>query len=277
MSYAYGDAGEVNDCIFAVLAMVDGREPGGLDQHVSAKAVPTDCNAAILISPHLLLDGIIRHVVPSTFPGVEPDDMALSEVQPILSLLKPKILAPILHDGVGREHILTALNVEFRGTELICECENSVAIEDKIIVYTRTRTIHILQLSTDTNGRAAFTFVDVGQPEIQHRTEISPDFIETADYAAMIVMIVASVASVLTGGVAGVMIELAGALYFGLFKVAPHILADSVSNAPSMDLLAFNATAPCAWAGGRTFQPDGIDLVESLRLFGTLKPVGVGV
>jgi hypothetical protein len=274
ISYAYGDAAEPDDCVLAVLAMVDNRSSDELDQHVSAMAIPYGCNAAILVSPHLLLDGIIRHIVPGAFPGLEPDDMELSEVSPLLVLREPRTLAPILHDGHERKHTLTALNVEFRRTELICECENAVEIKDRITVYTRTRTIHVLHLSCDAEGRATFTFRDLDKPEIHHRTEISKDFIDAADRAATVVGLVALIGAVLTGGVAGLVIELCGALYFGAFRMSPYIAAASVSSAPSMDLLAFNAAAPCVWAGGQKFHPDGVDLVESLRLFGNLKPQG---
>lgn len=273
-SYAYTDATDPENCVFAVLAMVDKRNPEGLDQQVAAFAIPEGCNAAILISPHLLLDGIIRHAVPGAFSGVDPGDLDLSVTRPVLTLRKPKTLKPIMHDNHEREHLLTSLTVEFMGTELRFFCENAVVIKDRLTLYTQTRITYTLRLAKNDQGGTTFNFESTGEPEVSHRSVLDPDFAKNAERAALAMQVVATVVGIATGGVGFVILTIEGALLWGMMTAAPQLAVDLSTTAPSMELLASSASVSCVWAGGHMFQPESIDLVESLRVSGSLQPAG---
>ncbi|WP_233235061.1 TULIP family P47-like protein [Bordetella sp. LUAb4] len=271
VGFAYCDAPAIEDCMLAVLAMVNDRPPTGLDHGISARAVPQDCDAAILVSSHLLLDGIIRDVLARTFPGAREEDYALSPVLPVLSLTRELEISPIDLKGIPRKHFLKAFSVTFQGAELLCRSENMVIIDEGVTVTTFTEVAHSLELEPQADGSLQLRFTTVGEPRVDHRTDVDAALVERDEHIADGIMIAGTILSLFGGPLVFIVVTAETALMSGMAANGRKLLAAISPPAPSIDLLAAHAAAPCVWSGGHTFEVSTIDLAGCLRFGGKLR------
>jgi hypothetical protein len=271
VGYAYCDAPDVNDCMLAVLAMVNDRPPTGLDHGISPQAVPEGCDAAILVSSHLLLDGIMRDVVARAFLGAREQDFALSPVLPVLSLTRELEIAPVPLKGIPRKHFLKAFTVTFQGGELLCCSENMVIIDEGVTVTTFTEVAHGLALESQADGSLQLRITTIGEPRVDHRTDVDEALVERDEHIADGIMIAGTILSLFGGPLVFIVVTAETALMSGMAANGRKLLAAISPPAPSIDLLAAHAAAPCVWPGGRTFEVSTMDLAGCLRFGGKLR------
>lgn len=272
LSYAFGDGVTPERCVLAVLAMVGGRSSSDLDQQVSITAIPPGCTAAILISPHLLLDGIFRDALPQAFAGLAAEDFVLDSQSPRLALAARRPLTPLKQGSDDHPHALRELSVTFRGSEIVSEIVHEVEVDWSLKIITSTRSVHAVKAVTDAQGRSTFTFVRIGEPQMHHTSEIDPDAARRDEIVSKAILVIGTVASLVTAGATSLLILVGTTLLCGLMDHRISLLQATAGHAPGLDLLAFNAASPCVWSGDRLFRVAGVDLAESLRLHGHLHP-----
>lgn len=276
-AYAYVDDLTQQDGVLAILGMTNQRSPAGLDQQVSPEAVAAGRDAAVLISPYLLLDWVIRPALPSAFPGTAATDYTLSTEQPILSLGAPCQLTPFTSGGDTYTPTLQSLSVNFEGNQLQCSTETSTPVGFGVIAWTSTQATQGVQLTTTPAGQPTLAFYDLAQPVTNTWTATDPSTQRTDDDIADALALAGMVLSMMTGGMAGFIIMVTATLLSGLIQNLPTLAAAFISQtSPSVDLLAVNATSPITWSGGTRFALTNVDLVESLRLSGTPWPAAAG-
>lgn len=273
LSYAYADAAAPKDCFLAVLAMTQGRSSANLAEQVTAAAVPAGSDAALLISPYLLLDCIIRNALPSAFAGTTASDFQLATDRPALVLANACQLAPVTIDGSSYTPTLQSFSVEFDANQLVCSSQTSIPVSDGVTAFTSTASVQGLSVTTNAAGQQTLTFVDLSPPQENHWTTTDPAVDQQDQDIGTAIAVGGFVLALFTGGIAGVIIALTSTLLSGLIANLPTLEAGwDTEEAPSLDLLAINATAPVAWTGGTAFAVDTVDLAESLRLSGTPWP-----
>jgi hypothetical protein len=273
VSYAYCDAPDPGDCLLAVLAMVENRSPEGLDQGVSPHAVPAGCEAAILVSPYILLGGIVRSAAMRAFPGTRESDFLLCSVMPKLALAGERELHPVMKGGLPRRHVLKSFSVAFEGPELVCRTENTVVVEQGVSVTTSMQIAHGLTVERLPGERLRMRFSYLREPRIAHRTDVD-EAVAPKDKqigAADAFMIGGAMLSFFAGPLFFVVLAVEASLLSGRMADATQIDAAMASQAPGLDLLASYAAAPCVWLDGLVFSTQTADLAGCLRLGGNLR------
>ncbi|KTQ87254.1 hypothetical protein NS226_17650 [Aureimonas ureilytica] len=271
VSYAYCERETVDDSILAVIGMVGGRQSRGLDQQVSSLALSDNFDASIVIAPFVVLDLIAKHAVPAAYPGVIADDLRLCPGNPRrIELVQARKLDAIRVNGYLTSHTLTSLAIEFIGGQILVYSQSLLNYDNKIKTYTETRARHSIVMSKTDSGDATFRFIELAPPEAHSRHEIDPSYKDETEKIGIYVSGVISVASIFTGPIGFIGLSLLSGFYYGFFKYLPELECNGLEPPPSMDFLGFNASAACAWLGGKTFRPCSIELSDALRLSGDL-------
>lgn len=269
VNYAYCDRSEDGEGILAVLAMTNDRPRPMHDGQVCATVIPPGLDAAFLISPHLMLDWIIRPALASLYPIGNPATLVLEDNPPRLVLPAAIDIPAIEENGQSYPAQLTQLNVVFSGSTLSCESE--VCVEKAALLdYTHVRSRHELVVEHDTEGKPHILFVEAVQPVVTQSSEMKESYIrKTSDIANAVLLIGTALAFLITGPI-GATIMLLSVTTYGIFKALPALeyYMDRTEPHP-VDLLSLNATSVFAWTGGEAFQLESVSLVESLRLAGT--------
>lgn len=270
VNYAYCDRNEDGDGILAVLAMTNDRPHPLHDGQVCATAIPPGLDAAFLISPHLLLDWIIRPALASLYPIGNPAALALEDNPPRLVLPAAIDIPAVEENGQSYPARLTQLSVVFSGNALRCESEVRVE-KEALFDYTHVRSRHQLVVEHDAAGKPHILFVEAVPPVVTQSSEMKASFIRKTSNIANTVLLVGTALAFLITGPIGATIMLLSVTTFGIFKALPALeyYLDRTEPHP-VDLLSLNATSVFAWAGGGTFTLESVSLVESLRLEGNL-------
>ena len=269
VNYAYCDRNEDGDGILAVLAMTNDRPHPLHDGQVCATAIPPGLDAAFLLSPHLLLDWIIRPALASLYPIGNPADLVLEDNPPRLVLPAAIDIPAVEENGQSYPARLTKLSVVFSGNALRCESE--VCLEKEALFdYTHVRSRHQLVVEHDAAGKPHILFVEAVPPVVTQSSEMKASFIRKTSNIANAVLLVGTALAFLITGPIGATIMLLSVTTYGIFRALPALeyYLDRTEPHP-VDLLSLNATSVFAWAGGETFALESVSLVESLRLEGT--------
>lgn len=268
VSYAYADR-PGGGGVLALLAMTNDRPPPLHDNQVSAAVIPPGRTAAMLISPHLMLDWIIRPGLADLYRFGDASALVLEDDPPRLTLRSPQAIPAIVDGGQARPAELTALAVTFTGSELICDSEVRIdkdAVWDVTAVHSR----HALEVEHDASGKPMVRFVEACTPTVTQTSVIKIDVVEKSRAVAGAVILVGTVLAFLVSGPLSVAILVLAATTAGIIEAVPIIeyYFDRTEPHP-VDLMALNVAAPFAWDGGAAFELESVDLAESLRISGT--------
>ena len=278
ISYAYADRPARGDGLLAILAMTNGRPAGHLGQQVMASAIADNQSAAMLISPHLLLDWLIRPALPLAYPGTKVEDFEFVGDFPMLQLKAPRALTIEHDDKLPAAPTLQSLTISFTGNQFVCVSETSVS-DGTITEHRRVHSRQVLRMQTDAQGKRGIAFVQDGEAEVHAWTTVNPEAQAAANKAAEWVFTVGIVVSLMVTGPIAITVMAVAAVTSGLIKIAPVLaaLAHEYLAKPysqNVDLLALNAFQPFAWHGGADFALESVDLAESLRISGSPWPAG---
>jgi len=269
VSYAYTDIPGRNEGLLAVLAMTNSREAPVLNSQVMATALAPDSPAALLISPHLMLDWIIRPALEKTFHVANPAVMILEDEPPRLYLPKP-VSIPDIRDGDSLwPASLTKLVIRFTGNEL--QCESEVCIDKQALFdYTTVSSRHVLTTETDACGKLRVLFIEACPPEVHQSTQLKDEFIREMHSEAMAVLLIGTAVAFMLTGPLSLSIMLLSCTVSGLIECIPAVeyYCDRTEPHP-FDLLCLNVSQPFSWHGGEQFSLASVSLVQSLRLEGS--------
>lgn len=269
VSYAWTDRPGKGDGVLALLAMTNGRDKPVHDNQVCATAIPEGDHAAILISPHLLLDWIIRPAMGAAYKLADLDALKLEDAPPVLRLSEPQQIPPVTDNGKNYPATLNTLSIAFTGNELQCASEVCVD-KGELSEYTAVRSRHKLAVEPDAEGKPSVCFVEIVPPEMEQSTEMKESFIREARNKATATLLIGSALAFMIGGPIAVTIMLVSATTSGIFAATPAIAyyLDKTEPHP-VDLLCLNATRAFNWHGGEQFFLRSVSLVESFCLSGS--------
>lgn len=273
IDYAIAPGHSEQETLLAVLGMTAGRPSLGKLHSVSPAAVPGTSTGAILLSPYLLLHQILLHSVLGTFKELSAADFTINDDDLSITLVEPRELNPIEKDGETYVATLKSFRIRSFGVEIHCSATTSVAVTAGVTAHTSVDSVHVFGIISAEDGSQALAFVEKTEPKVAHWNEQDAEV--SSKYDAMGISIVAAtiVASIATGGIAGILVAGAGALVGGVVSSAPTFVAAwTLETAPSLDLLAMNIAKPFQWKGGSAFWIDSVDMPQSVRLAGTPWP-----
>jgi hypothetical protein len=259
-----------NGVLLAVLAMTQERAPHGLDRIVSSNSVRPGFDAAFLLAPHLILDSIILPALPQAFKGLEVGDFQLSPETGTLALTEPKQIQDVKYQGETFNPTLLSFSVSFQGTQLVCQAETSVPIEDGVVAHTAIKTLHGLTVVDNGRGEKCLFFTDLAEPEIRHWNLTDPDIDKLHAAVGTAIAVAGVVTAFFTAGVSALVLVAAATLVGGIVTTYPYLVAAwSATTAPQLDLTAGGFTGAFAWENGDAFTVANVDLADCLRLSGT--------
>ncbi|WP_176456869.1 TULIP family P47-like protein [Bordetella genomosp. 5] len=274
ISYAYADRPARGDGVLAILAMTNGRPGGHLKQQVMASVIADKQPAAMLISPHLLLDRLILPALALAYPGTQREDFEFVGDFPMLQLKAPRPLGVDQDDGLPAAPTLHSLTLSFTGNQFVCESETSLS-DGVVTEHRRVLSRQVLRMQTDAEGRRRIAFVQEGEAEVHPWSTMHADAPSRTSPAPAWQPAMAGVVSLLVNGPVMLGGLALAALTGGLPPHADAEPADPSCGGPwglPAEPLACDASRPFAWDGSASFALKSVDLAESLRFSGTPWP-----
>ncbi|MCK0208668.1 TULIP family P47-like protein [Starkeya koreensis] len=273
VSFAYHDAPEIEDCLVAILSMVDGRDPGHLDHNVAPDAVPANATSAILISRQIFLDAIIRPSLPRAFPGARIGDFFVSEDHSEIRLKEPRALdTRVTVGGSQFQPLLTLMEVGLRGDVLSCRTHCQIGREGEFTAYAEYSCTYRLCIEKEPNGDGYISFGNKQEVLVRNWMEVAPEYREKGKIASYVAVGVGTLFGILTGGVGGIVIFVASEMIGQMMEHAGDIVEYyNGIPAPSLDLFALHVAIPYTWTDRRIFDADTLDIDKSVRFAGVLR------
>jgi hypothetical protein len=107
--------------------------------------------------------------------------------------------------------------------------------------------------------------------ETEHTVTQDPGYTIANEILSVISMIVVIAVGIATDGVGFAIAGVIAALILGAVQIIPELIATiGTDDAPAIDLMVVDATAPITWPGSSGFRLTTADLSGCLRLGGTL-------
>lgn len=271
VSYAYVDGPTDHDAFLGVLAMTLGENPGTYQQTLDARIVQGNEEGAFCISRALLLKNLILPGLQGLWPKLQTSQLTISEDS---ILLKPKEtveLPQVTHQDETYTPKLKQFSLIIEGSEVTVDAYTETDVQDGVTAWCRDISRYTILKGTNKSGQTTLAYKKLPSPDPSHGHYIA-EWVEITDAVIAIVLAVAVAALVvLTGGAAGVVIAVIGALIVGLVSMSPQIngLIEN-DDAPAIDLLAANIVAPIVWTDSKEFTIDAVELSGSIRLGGAL-------
>ncbi len=258
-----------------ILNMTQGRSATGLNQELSPNIVPAGSIAGFLISSERLLSDLLLPNLPTVFPGCQTADFTLANDRLSLSLSQPVKLTPVTPTGASNPsnqsyspHLLT-LTIALLDQTIQFTAETRVDVNSYTQAFKSIQATYSIVLCTLPNGQQSLQFNCLGKTD-NSWTVTSPGAVIEQIVLDVIIALGTILLAVVTDG-AGLVV---GMVVLGLLgtmvNITPELVATLGTNdAPSLSLLAFNATDTIIWADQKDFPLTFAGLNESLQLGGT--------
>ena len=274
-SYAYSDLGTPGDGALAVLCMTRGRPSTGLIQQLSSVAIPGSQRAGFLISKERMLAELVLPAMPNVFKGTQPWDFQLSPTGDAIVNANQDVKFTVTDDH-GTQHTaqLMSLSVRIEGGELQMDVQTKTDVSPGIRAFCHTQNYLKIGLVNKPDGTQTLGFSDSRPAQVNHWTDSDHGFGVAEEILAVVAVVAMLVAIVATAGTATVAVALIIGLVAGVAGSA-ILLATTVSDmvdkndAPAIDAMVVNSTAPIVWADSGDFHLDSAQLSDSLQLGGS--------
>lgn len=271
VSYAYVDGPSDADAFLGVLAMTNGRDPGALQQVIDERIVQAAEEGAFCISSSLLLGDLVMPQLLVTWPGLKRSQLILTENAIQLNPGQTVPLPQTEYQGTRYTPQLQEFSFTCEGPQITLEAYTVTDVQDGVKAWCRTTAHYTILKGANSKSETTLAYTRLGDPQISHGHYID-EGVEITDIILSVVLAVAfAVAAMLTGGAAGMVIAVIGALIVGLVAMSAQI-SGLIENddAPAIDLLQENIYAPVVWTDSEDFSVTSVNLNGSLRLGGAL-------
>ncbi len=269
--YAYLDGDTDDTSVMGILCMTSdngtARSPNGLVEQLSPNAIPVGSASGFLISAERFLTQLIWPLLPTMFPGTSQSDYTVSVAAQTITLNSGVELQEVESDGSTYTPTLTAFTLSLLGQQITMDATTKTTIVLGIDAYAESVYTYELVLTSNGSGDPALNFQAIGSPVTNQWTEQSEGSKITDLIAAVIVVVIGVVITVMTEGadlvVAGIIIGLC----VGVVMVTPQLIeAIGTDNAPSVNDFVLNATDPIVWTDEADFALNYASLNGSLQL-----------
>ncbi len=269
--YAYLDGDTDDTSVMGILCMTSdngtARSPNGLVERLSPNAIPAGSSSGFLISAERFLTQLIWPLLPTMFPGTSQSDYTVSVAAQTITLNSAVQLKEVESDGSTYTPTLTAFTLSLLGQQITMDATTKTTIVLGIDAYAESVYTYELVLTNNGSGDPALNFLAVGSPVTNNWTEQSEGSKITDLIAAVIVVVIGVVITVMTEGadlvVAGIIIGLC----VGVVMVTPQLIeAVGTDDAPSVNDFVLTATDPIVWTDEADFALNYASLNGSLQL-----------
>ena len=262
--------------LFGVLAMTAAATA---DQatvaELSSAAIPDGATASFVISARRVLDQLVRNSLPHAFQGLSADDATLDAAGHTLTVSKHVTLKPVKYGGVEYACTLTQLTAALDTGPLIVDSWIDVKLAEGIVAHCHHRAGYLIHSVKKPDGSTTLDYeLDPNTPEeTEHTVTQDPGYTIADEILSVLAMIVVIAVGIATDGVGFAIAGIIATLVLGAVQIIPELIATIGTNdAPAIDMMIADATAPVTWSGSSGFQITSADLSGCMRLGGTLVP-----
>ncbi|MBK8035805.1 MAG: TULIP family P47-like protein [Verrucomicrobiaceae bacterium] len=278
-AYAYSDLGTKEDGALAILCMTQGRSPTGLIEQLSYAAIAPGQRAGFLISKERILAQMILPAMPRMFPGTSSADFALSASGDSIINAHDSVSFTATDDG-GKEHSakIISLSLRIEAGELQLDVQTVTDLSPGIRARCHTQNFLAIALITKPDGTQTLGFSDARPALIEHWTDHDQGFDLAGEILLVASIVALAVATVATAGTALAAAALIAGIVIGVGAAAVAITEKAIemageNDAPAIDSMLLNATAPIIWPDSTDFKLTSAQLNDSLQLSGTFLAV----
>jgi hypothetical protein len=267
--YAYINRDSLDDSILGVLCMsASSDDPKPSIQQISEFAIPSGAKSGFLISPKRVLSDLMLPYFEHVWPGCSTADFEFVEDGLALSLIDGRTISipKIVANNKSYDGTMTRLKVSVEVDMLKFESYTTTPLSAGITAYCDAVHWYYIALNTD---KQTLEFSQAQTPTENHGVEESQT-LQDAEFWTELALGVAAVAiTLLTAGTG----SLVAATVLGLGGVAMDAIIKGIEaagndDAPSVDMLAYNATDPIQWTDGQVFKLTSAALNGCLQLGG---------
>lgn len=276
VSYAYSDFG-ASDGALAVLCMTESRTADGLVQQVSGTAIPEGQRSGFLVSRERLLANLLLPSMPHVFPGSKVSDYTLSPTGQAIVLASTDVAftvtTPADGDTPAKTHqaSVTSLQLTIEAAEMHLDVTTVTELSPGVRAYCQTQSFLGVRLVDKPDGTQTLGFSDSRPAITNHWTEADQGIEITEEILGIAALLLAVVATVVTGGAAiGIAAMIVG-LVVGVMSVTVTSIEDAgKDDAPAIGALVLDSTAAIVWPDSKDFTLTSACLSSSLQMGGSL-------
>jgi len=269
-NYAIVDKIDKSASYLGILCMTS-TDPVPDLQQISAFSVPARCSTGFLISPRRMLEDIAKPSMTSVWPKLDPNDLTVDSSDLVLALnAGVNVTLPDITTKQGDTYtpVMTDFSLEIMGDELKVDTHIEIEVSPGIYATCTSTYYYRISLGTNSNGDPAMTFVQSRSPVKTTGSRSSPGIVILRTILTIIGIVLAVLALVVDPAITIIIGVILAGIAVGQYEINNLGIAHS-GDAPGLDDLTDNFTAPITWTDSRDFTLQSVGMNESLQLGGT--------
>ena len=253
MSYAYSDAPDLNDALFGVLCMTNGRDGREGIKQLPLVSMRADDSLMYLINREVFVK---YHYLPSlveAIPDTTADDFTLGRDGLTITANNLK-LSKIHYGSIDYEPLLKEFSVSFDEERVSTRLQIDINISSGIDVHSFVETEHTFNLSYNNNQEPIMIYENIGEPMVRNETEVASWIVITEAIIDIIIAVAgAAVVEAVEKTVTKIIIAAVVAITAGIIGIIIHLIIEEVvaegvlEKLPSIAPMLAVGTSPVKW------------------------------
>jgi Clostridium P-47 protein len=269
-SYAVVDKIDKTDSYLGVLCMTS-SDPVPAVQQISAFVIPDNCESSFLISARRVLNDLLIPSMNGVWPNLDANDLEVASDDKTIELKSGKSFSLpdfVASDGNTYSPVMSTFRLEIMGDQMQIDTYTEVEVSLGIYATCTATYWYSIGLGANSKGEQTLTFAQAQTPAKTSGTRHDPaiDVIKTILIVISIVLVILTmIVDAPLGLLLGVL--LAG-IAVGQYEIG-NIQMTHKGDAPGLDDLTNNFSAPIVWSDSKDFTLKSVGLSEALQLGGT--------
>jgi Clostridium P-47 protein len=275
-SYAYFNGADDESSYFGVLNMTSNDSPEGLTNQLPPSAIPSGCNASLLVSNEKFLRNMVLPGLPKAFPNATQSNFKITGNGTLIEKTDDNIKMDVIrHAGLNYTPYLEKFTLQIIGDEIQINNKIHVNVSPGIDVYFIGTYYYRLELVPKPGGGQTINWKESRKPETTHYNEIALGIEVTVIILGIISGIVAGIIGAIYKTLVVAVALIVIGIVIGLLLATPFILAKVIEGKaaevlPDIGDLVKDAVGNVQWPDSSPFSPKSVQLNGSFVLGGNL-------
>jgi hypothetical protein len=277
-SYAYFNGPTDEESYFGVLNLTLGGSPDGLTNQLPPSAIPSGCQASILVSNNLFLREMILPGLTKTFSRATESDFVLNSMGTVIESVNTVTLDDIKIGLINYTPEMQNFRLQIVGDEIQIDTLTKVNVSPGIDAFVTDTEFYKIVLVNKPDGTQTLDFAEARAPKRNHWMETAAWVTITEAIVALVGSIAATVAGkVITTAAMKIIAVIIIIIVAGILAAIPTIIAavmdgQAADALPSIGNLVMEASSDVSWPGSSGFTLKSAQLNGSFQLGGDLDP-----
>jgi len=262
VGYAYLDSvdGNIQDAVFAVLAMVNNDDSSNNVFEVSPGSIPQGAQAGLSLGTAAFLTNmVIPALAPSIGNGVDSSYFALGSDNVTVVNTKNIPMKAVTVAATSYNPEITSLKISISQNQLQVYTMVHIPISSGIDTYVENTSYLTISLQNNPDGTQTLAFQQAAPPTQNHWTDVATWIHITEGIVAVIGIILIAIAAVFLPLAAAIAAGIIIGLIAGIAAITPEIIAwvagdGSGKQVGNLGTLISEFASPYMWPGGQEFQ-----------------------